>query len=178
VYSGESPVGEAVGESRGTDERYTPGEVLDVVRAAFGGSIWLDPCCGPLAPRDHVAWTVYGGPPGKDGLAEPWESTVFVNPPYSRGQIALWVEKIVREAGRSGANGIIALLPQDLGTRWGQRVLETADALAFWRGRITFGSPSGPPPAGAKQPSVFAYWGSDFGRFRRAFAAHAGVVRL
>lgn len=161
-----------------SDERYTPPHVLEVI--AKVAPIMLDPCCGPGAPTGHARYYFDGSSLGS-GLDLPWwglasGGLVFVNPPYSHGQLKLWVTKCVMDA-EFGCE-IIALLPNDLGTRWGQHAFATCQGIAFWHGRIAFGTPE--HPAGqarcAKQPSMFVYWGERVERFSRVFSPHACVV--
>lgn len=47
--------------------------------------------------------------PPFDGLREKWKSPAYVNPPYSRGNIEIWVKKAIEEArGGGGRYFIIA----------------------------------------------------------------------
>lgn len=125
------------------DDWLTPPEVLERVRAFFGGRIPFDPC----TERDNPtgADTYCTGTTDDDGLSEPWGLDAFVNPPYSKNaagvpQIRLWAAKIHEEA-RGGAR-IIALLP--CGARfstgyWQDHILSPLlDAVCFVRGRIKF----------------------------------------
>lgn len=152
-----------------SDERYTPQHVLDVVRRF--APITLDPCTtvdNPAGaahyhclPTNGLTWSF-----SQHGLN-------WVNPPYSRGQLPLWVAKCAEE-GAAGSE-VIALIPSDLGSKAGQLAASTADALCFVKGRLTFGTPSGQMPQGAKQPSVLVYWGERAKRFANVFR-ELGVV--
>lgn len=114
-----------------------------------------------------------------DGLATPWDGVgndlIYCNPPYGRG-IGAWVDKC-REAAAAGET-VIALLPARTDTRW---FPWDADALCFWKGRLTFKG----APAPAPFPSVVAFWpGRAFdrspnraGAFILAFADAGPVVR-
>ena len=152
-----------------SDER-TPEHVLDVVRAF--DRIALDPCTTDANPaKAIIAYTI-----ADNGLAcgwTKWTGVVYVNPPYSRGQLPLWIEKCVRES-LSGSE-VIALIPSDLCSKAGALAASTADALCFVRGRLAFGSPAGQLEQGAKQPSVLVYWGDRAKRFERVFS-QLGVV--
>jgi hypothetical protein len=153
-----------------SDERYTPPHVLDVVRRF--DRIACDPCTVPGNP----CGAAYAHTLADNGLEFSWTmmpGVVYVNPPYSRGQLPLWVEKCYKEALR-GAE-VVALIPSDLGSRAGQRAASTADALCFVKGRLTFGTPDGAMPQGAKQPSVLVYWGERAKRFALIFS-ELGVV--
>ena len=156
--------------SEPSDEHYTPEHVLEVV-SAFD-RIALDPCTTDQNPaRAIIAYTA-----ADNGLAcqwTKWTGVVFCNPPYSRGQLPLWVAKCAAEA--STGSEIIALIPSDLGSKAGALAASTCDALCFVKGRLTFGSPAGQLEQGAKQPSVLVYWGERSKRFQRIFSA-LGVV--
>lgn len=156
-----------------TDERYTPHHVLQVVRDF--APIALDPC----APMHNPVAAIEFMTAQTDGLARPWGSTadgcVFVNPPYGRGQLQRWADRIVTEA--HAGREIIMLTPCDLGTRWATALFCGGwSALAFWRGRIAFELPAGLYSAGAKQPSCFWYFGRRSKRYMRVFSGHANVI--
>lgn len=150
----------------------TPDNVLEVVRAALGGEVDLDPC----ASTTH--WLAGGDEIGEelnfheedDGLSRDWgKRTVFVNPPFNRNRD--WVAKCAAEAAK-GAE-VILLIPARTDTRYWQRVIaETAQAICFWRGRIRFvGATSGAP-----FPCAFVYWGPNAAQFDNAFDDHGQVL--
>lgn len=154
-----------------TDQRFTPKRALDVVREFAGGEIALDPCTTPDNPTQA---RLFFALPDHDGLVMSWAQaartgTVFVNCPYSRGQIAKWMAKCVWESAEAPWLDIIPLIPSDLGTTGGKIVAEHADALCFVGGRLAFGSPEGASGRGAKQPSIIPYFGERTGRFERIF---------
>jgi phage N-6-adenine-methyltransferase len=136
----------------------TPPEVLELVRRL--GPIGLDPCSnGRSVVRAPVEWR---GKPGVDGLAQSWvgHGLVYCNPPYGRA-IKVWMQKCATE-GALGAE-IIALIPARTDTKWWhESVVEGADSVCFWRGRIAFlGATQGAP-----FPSALIYYGprpADFG---------------
>lgn len=163
-------------DEESTDERWTPESVLSVVRAY--GPIAIDPCSTPDNRTNAPVHCYRGGP--QCGLRATWYThtigggIAWVNPPYSRGNIAAWANKCVSEA-RLGAT-IIALVTADLSTQWGTVLFRQANALAFWRGRIAFVKRDGQFESGHNKPSLFAYFGDGSTRFQRVFAPHANVV--
>lgn len=158
--------------SKESDERYTPEHVLEVVRRV--APIALDPCTTPGNPTGAARFFTAAS----DGLAQPWlgDGLVWVNPPYSRGALAAWTRRVAREGWTR--RECIVLTPCDLGTRWAASLFACAQAAAFWRGRIAFGSPDGQLLTGAKTASCFWYFGERSARFARAFNPHANVVQL
>ena len=151
-----------------TDERFTPEHVLEVVRQF--APIYLDPCTTADNPTRAEHWITAEQDALGDGQG--WyrgdrRRFIFVNPPYSRGELVRWMSKCVEESQEAE---IVALIPSDLGTEAGRIVATSCDALCFVHGRLTFRSPAGKPSAGAKQPSVMPYWGEDTKRFERVFS--------
>ena len=95
-----------------TGEWYTPEEILDPVRAYFGGYIPLDPATIATNPtKARRFFTVED-----NGLAKAWSRKgTFVNPPYGdEWGMHAWTEKIHAEAAKGRT--IIALLP--MGSRF------------------------------------------------------------
>ncbi len=162
--------------SSNKDDWNTPGEVLEAV--ARLGPIDLDPCSNLSSIVD--AETNYMLP-GQDGLKLPWllhngpgmeppRGLVYCNPPYGR-VIGTWIDKCRDEAG-TGAE-IVALVPARTDTRWFVRARKSAQAVAFWRGRLTFLG----APAAAPFPSALFYWGNRPWDFEVALRPYAEVWR-
>ncbi len=152
---------------------WTPDEVLGRVRM-FGGSIQLDPCAATDTDIAAVNLTADDG-----GLVEDWigvgggdEGTTFVNPPYGR-EIGSWVNAC-HEWWRAGCIDVIALVPARTDTRWFKTCWDTASAICFWEGRITFVGAEHPAPF----PSALVYWGESLRRFSSVFGDVGKVVVL
>lgn len=160
----------AVMTSSARPDWQTPDCVLERVRRV--GPIRLDPCTVASNPTgaQYVFW--------ESGLDCKWvEATeafggtrglIYCNPPYGRG-IGAWVDKC-REAAAAGET-VIALLPARTDTRW---FPWDADAICFWKGRLTFRG----APAPAPFPSAVVYWGTEANmlRFGRAFYDAGKIV--
>jgi site-specific DNA-methyltransferase (adenine-specific) len=73
--------------------------------------------------------------------------TVFVNPPYSGRNLAVWVEKCYRESLRSNTK-VIALLPVSTSSAWFHDYIYGKAEIRFIRGRIRF--------VGAKHTAPFS----------------------
>lgn len=90
----------------------TPDHIYDIMNAAFGFT--LDPCCTIETAKCKKYYT-----PIENGLIQDWSGeVVFVNPPYSRGNIDKWVKKCSDESLRSE---VVALLPVSTSSDWFQR---------------------------------------------------------
>jgi phage N-6-adenine-methyltransferase len=111
-----------------TDEWLTPPHVIEAL-----GPFDLDPCSPVGRPWPTAArhLTVED-----DGLSEPWEGRVWLNPPYS--DVERWVARLADH------NHGTALVFARAETRWFFRwVWQRASALLFLEGRLTFLRPDG-----------------------------------
>lgn len=122
---------------------FTPKYIFDAIGLEFD----MDPC-SPGEGMTHV--------PAKkhltiveDGLATPWEGTVFMNPPYGK-HTAVWMDKLVEH------NDGMALLFARTDTKWFQEAVKSSSAVCFIGSRVKFhkgglheGSQVGTPAAGS-----------------------------
>ncbi len=126
-----SPVGGSGDPAR--DGACTPGWLTDLI-----GPVGVDPCSNERSTV-RAAMTHRGGP-GDDGLE--WASNYtadarsFVNPPYSRGQVARWVEAYRH-------TDFCFLLRWDPSTRWFRSLMPYARGVWFPHRRIDFTPPPG-----------------------------------
>lgn len=108
------------------DEWLTPPEILRKL-----GDFDLDPCapapdCRPWSTAKHHFHKEV------DGLAQPWEGRVWLNPPFGREAVR-WLRKLVEHG-----NGI-ALVPARTETAmFYECVWNVADAVCFLKGRPHF----------------------------------------
>lgn len=121
------------GDEHPNQVQLTPEYALEPIRAALGGRIELDPCTEADNPtRAERFFTVRD-----DGMAQSWDAeSIFVNPPYSAAKDR-WVERCMAE-GERGAK-VVLLIPAHPDTRVFQRVLRSAHAVVFVKGRLKFG---------------------------------------
>ena len=121
-----------VTEGKTSDECYTPRSLFDLLDIEFD----LDPAsCPPelSAVPARRMFTIED-----DGLSQPWEGRVWLNPPYSKP--APWVDRFI-EHGHG-----IALLPDWAGSRWCLKIWNEADAVAKKPGNTHFIHPDGSSP--------------------------------
>lgn len=116
--------------SNATDEWYTPKEII-----ASLGEFDLDPCApvNPLFPTARVMYNKHD-----DGLIQEWGGRIWLNPPYSKPLIELFLRKMVAH------NNGIALLFNRLDSKLFQEVvLKNATSMKILRKRIKFYRPDG-----------------------------------
>ncbi|MHB0965324.1 MAG: DNA N-6-adenine-methyltransferase [Bellilinea sp.] len=128
---------------------YTPPWVFQRLGLEFD----LDPC----QPPDGIAWI-----PAKqryslhdDGLIQPWNGRVWLNPPYGKHTPA-WLERMHRH--RNG----VALVFARTDCAWFHDFIVKADAILFLRGRIKFVDGLGiTGGSGAGSGSMLVAWGRE-----------------
>lgn len=129
-----------------TDVWLTPPPILRALAGTDGFD--LDPCASENRPwptaRQHFTWR-------ENGLAQPWDGRVWLNPPYSN--IAPWIS-------RMAAHGCgTALIFAKTDTQAFMSIFDTAAAVFFINGRVRFHLPSGKAGNGrARSPSVLCAW--------------------
>jgi hypothetical protein len=111
-----------------SDDYYTPRWIFDAAGLVFDLDVAapVDPLRRTCPARRYLT-------PVEDGLAQPWEGLVWMNPPYSN--ISPWVDRFA--AHRSG----LALLPVLKMCLWTGVLLRSADAIALIS--AYFGRPDG-----------------------------------
>jgi hypothetical protein len=151
-----------------SDHWNTPEEVLERVRKI--APIGLDPCSNTHSVVGaELAWTEADG-----GLTKSWEGRglVYVNPPYSAGNLVRWAAAMTLEA-QSGVE-IVYLVPANLETKaW--RCLWKANAICFPHKRIRF-TLDGKPVGSPRFASAVGYFGQRKMRFFDAFKDYGKVV--
>ena len=109
-----------VAEGKTSDECYTPRSLFDLLDIEFD----LDPASCPKELSAVPARRIFTVE--DDGLSQPWEGRVWLNPPYSKP--APWVDRFI-DHGRG-----IALLPASRNARWLDHVWTDAHGVAIWTG--------------------------------------------
>ena len=132
-----------VENNSGNEEWYTPKVYVDKARAVLGG-ISLDPASHAW-PQSWINADRFFTKQD-DAISQKWDGeTVWMNPPYSRGMIDVFVHKLIWEMfERRGHNQIrraITLTNNATETGWGQALLRNASAVCFPSKRIAFIAP-------------------------------------
>lgn len=134
--------------SSATDEWATPQFLFDELTWIFG-RFTLDPCATPQNAKCERFFTRE-----RDGLVQPWDGKVFVNPPYGR-EIGRWVQKSFEESLRGAL--VVCLLPARTDTHWWQDYARRGH-IHFLRGRLKFGDAVNAAPF----PSAIVTFGRYF----------------
>lgn len=149
--------------SHRSDEHLTPRFILDAVLECLGG-IDLDPCSNSLSCPNVPAARHFIR--DDDGLSQPWDGRVFLNPPFGR-DVDRWFTKLAGEycAGRTAA--AIVLWKSATETKAWQVLTGVSCQVCFPSRRIDFEGP-GNISGSTFSPALF-YLGRDRGRFLLAF---------
>ena len=151
--------------------------VVDLVKKALGGQIWLDPCSGSVTNNMPCAVRYYKS---DDGLAQhnTWSKTVFINPPFS--DPFPWVERCCLEFARGNVSAAVMLLKagtvSNVGT--GELINKYASAVCHWRGRINFLNDEGNAVKGSDFDCVLVYFGARLDLFRQAFGNRGTIATI
>lgn len=149
----------------GDNEWYTPDDILDAARDVLG-VIDLDPASSAIAQTRVRARLHFDK--DTDGLMQPWRGRVWLNPPYARGLIDRFVQKLVEEFKAGNVTAAILLTNNATDAKWFGAAAAVASRLCLPHGRIRFLSPGGEAGAPLQGQSVF-YLGSEGGRFTEVF---------
>ena len=170
------PVREPKHLERGTgnNERYTPDTLIDTVREVTP-NIDLDPASTPSANETVQAGRIFTKE--DDGLEQDWTSeSLWLNPPYGRGEIDAFVDKLAREldAGKIGTAMVITHNATE--TRWAQTLLERSRAICMLDKRVDFKTP-GEQGAGTLRGQIIYLVGHhpDVEAFAKAFQSKGEV---
>ena len=154
------PVGQAepfyagVACSSPSDAWATPLELLERLYVVIDGCFDLDPC-SPGRHRSRVRAIEHFNQ-DDDGLAQPWDGTVYLHPPHGR-TIGKWTGKAKLEVEEGRAVLVVGLLPARTDTIWWHRHVAGHAAVWLLKGRLAFGDGDGTAPS----PSALVIWGGS-----------------
>jgi hypothetical protein len=150
--------------SHASTEHYTPAYILDAVIACMG-AIDLDPCSNSAEIPNVPAAKHYTI---KDnGLVQPWEGRVFLNPPFGPG-VEVWFSKLYQERAAGRTTEAIVLWKSATETAAWKTLTALSCRVCFPAARIRFTGP-GDSSGSTFSPAMF-YIGEGLERFERAFA--------
>jgi len=158
----------------GETEWYTPPEYIEQVRKVLG-TIDLDPATSEVAQKIVKAKIHYTEE--DDGLSQPWQGKVFLNPPYGTSAIAQFAAKLATHVEAGDVTEAVVVVNNATETGWFYRLASVASAVCFPRGRIKFLSPEG-EFATPLQGQAILYFGSGAETFRSHFAQFGWTVTV
>jgi hypothetical protein len=130
----------------------TPPEITKSLGGAE--SFDLDPCS--LNPRPFATAKHHLYLPDYDGLTEEWYGRVWLNPPYTSGEVGQWLRRLSEHG--IGTSLIFARTETE---HFSKYVWNRADSLLFIHGRLAFYRPDGRKGDTATAPSVLCAYGNE-----------------
>jgi phage N-6-adenine-methyltransferase len=113
------------------DKWGTDPKIYKPLNAEFGFT--LDPCCEADTALCEKYYTQK-----ENGLIQDWQGeTVYCNPPYSKGNIDLWMEKCYNESLKPNTT-VVALVPVSTSARWWHAWVMNKAEMRFIEGRVRF----------------------------------------
>ncbi len=157
----------------GENEWYTPLKYIEAACEVMG-SIDLDPATSDFGQSRIKAKNYFTLK--EDGLKQNWSGNVWLNPPYSKDLILLFIDKATAELQLQSVDQLIVLTHNSTDTLWFHKLeVISPSLLCFTRGRIAFESQKG-EFASPTQGSTFFYFGNNPIKFREIFGKY-GFIR-
>jgi ParB family chromosome partitioning protein len=159
----------------GDDEWYTPFKYIESARAVMG-AIDLDPASCDFAQEAVKASSYYTK--DDNGLQLEWHGRVWLNPPYSKELMPLFVDKLIQEYGEHRrVKQAIMLTNNYTENQWFQKAEKLAERICFTDHRVKFQKEEPEVTGSAPQRgNCFFYFGDDARRFESEFSQW-GFVR-
>jgi transcriptional regulator with XRE-family HTH domain len=122
------------GAKEDRDSRFTPGDFMDAIYAAFG-QVDIDPCGHPLSPVVARRRIIPGE--GGDGLTEDWSGRLaYVNPPFS--SLLIWLRRAHDQWSKGNVETVVCLVPVRTDSNWFHQTLSTEADIFLLQGRVRF----------------------------------------
>jgi ParB family chromosome partitioning protein len=137
------------------------------------GSIDFDPASCEFAQRVVKATEWFDME--RDGLAQPWRGNVWLNPPYTRGVIDKFIEKLIAE--QNNISQAIVLVDNRSDTAWFHRLCGIATVIALPERRIGFYAENPLSRAPSVWGSAFVYIGDRRDAFTEEFSGNCLILR-
>lgn len=147
----------------GDAESYTPVKYIEMAREVMG-SINTDPASNDIAQKIVKAEKYYTI--NNNSLTETWKGNIFLNPPYSRGVISKFINKLIEEL--DDTKQAILLTNNNTDTIWFNLAANECDSICFTKGRINFYKADGSKTSPTNGQTFF-YFGSNVDKFGKIF---------
>lgn len=152
----------------GDFEWYTPQGIIESARQTMG-SIDLDPASCEFANKNHVKADKYFNLE-EDGLSKEWVGNVWMNPPFNRGIVNQFMDKLISHVESRTVQQAITICNNNTECSWLQRLLKHASAVCFHSGRVGFYKDDGQKRGKALQGQVIAGLKVNSQKFKENFA--------
>jgi DNA N-6-adenine-methyltransferase Dam len=161
----------------GGDEWCTPVEYLEMARKVLGG---FDTCPASSAfaqRRFDFGPQCRHYTKANNGPTKPWRGRVWLNPLFSKGLTAAFIDKLIEEYSSGRVSAAILLTGAFTANAWFQKAGHTATAICLMKKRIEFELEGVTTPGTQIYGQTFFYFGDNAGPFMDTFRSH-GVSLL
>jgi ParB family chromosome partitioning protein len=155
----------------GADTWFSPPCYIEAARATLG-VIELDPASCPAAQKKVQARKYFDKE--QDGLKQPWQGKVFLNPPYFTGSMSAFIEKLLAHYPQDVPQAIV-ITNNASDSSWWQRLAKAATCVCFPSGRTPFYRPDGTPGTSLQGQTIF-YLGLNRQRFHQHFGGYGLIM--
>ena len=162
-----------VSQNSGENEWYTPEIYITAARETLG-TIDLDPASSLEANEIVRAKAFYTSK--DDGLTKQWHGNVWMNPPYAKGLIERFAEKLVQSCVAGTVPAAVVLVNNATETDWFGCMAEQATAICTIHKRVKFISPEGEKGA-PLQGQVVLYLGKNVEKFKTSYESFGIIWR-
>jgi phage N-6-adenine-methyltransferase len=156
-----------VSRNTGNNEWYTPLDIILKARLVMD-YIDLDPASSHQANRIVQAREYYTVE--DNGLEQEWSGKVWLNPPYSQPEVALFCDKLVESYNTGEVSEAIVLVNNATETGFVQNMLKSCEAVCFIKSRVRFLDETGEPSGAPLQGQILIYFGGNGSRFVENFS--------
>lgn len=152
----------------GNNERYTPEYIIQLARKTMG-NIDVDPASSEIANNSLIKASMFFDKE-TNGLLQEWHGKIWLNPPYQRGLIESFIDKLLEEYHAGRTTEAIILTHNASETKWYGKLLEETTAMCVVSGRIRFyainnGGQVYKPKGAPLQGQFITYIGSNWQTF-------------
>ena len=164
-----------VNHNSGNNEWYTPIEIIKAARSAMG-AIDLDPASCEKANLIVCATRYFDQE--INGLEQKWFGRVWLNPPYSRGLIQKFANKVVESYASGDIEQACVLVNNASETGWYGKLMAECRAVCMFRSRIRFLNSSLQPKGKPLQGQHVLYFGMSLERFADSFSSLGHILKV
>ncbi len=162
-----------VSNNSGENEWYTPKPFIDSARKMMG-SIDCDPASSEIANKTVNASEYFTI--DNNGLNQKWHGNVWMNPPYSQPEIKEFSYAVVDKYDSGKIQQACVLVNNATETETFQKMVRSASAICFPKGRIKYNDKDGNPSLSPLQGQALLYFGKNKDKFIKVFSKHGVVV--
>lgn len=163
-----------VAHNSGNNEWYTPQKYIEAARTVLG-QIDLDPASNDAA--NEVVQAVTYHTVNDDGLLQQWAGRVWMNPPYAKGLVERFAEKLVYHYESGDVTEAIVLVNNATETGWFRCLAAASKAICFPGSRVRFWNPDG-ESSDPLQGQAILYMGTDIEAFVFEFSPFGLLVEV